>query len=480
MKSFKLPTLLVLFILFSCAKPLPKAPRVMQFDVPRQKQFSILDKYKCDKLDDILLETAIVDIKEYDIDLISKLPNCFRGNRKLILKAILIDPSQFRHATDTLRSDKNFIRHLIKIDPRTLAYASDKVRSDPVFMERATFLSRDSLQYATPKLRDNKLFMHDMIDNDSRNYIYASNRLKEEKEFAEMAFSDNGMLLVHAPQKIKKDPDLVRIAFKSSSLSIKYADESLRKKKEFILEEEDYTTRLPHAEMVTFIHDNYVIKSKDAHLGFRIGNRAKFSKDNIIVDKNYVVKWQRALDRNINRTFSKYSLIAVESRNLGKKWQDDFVSYPELVNKIERFFLKREVDQITINNLETTYLWKISDKPLTLLFNLYLLRNNSNLELGENFSNVTSLTAIVQKKESGWRLSVVEVIFDSEIEMKVEYDYGHKKYMIWDLYNKGIKEETPLIIFQTQEGFKKYFDIYHEKTGGKFEMIYRVEAHEDY
>jgi len=474
MKSLTLPTLLIILsALFSCSEPIKMAPRVMQFEEP-QRQFSILDKYKCEDLGDKLINAALNDIKKYDIDLISKLPNCFRGSRKLILRAILIDPSQFKHATKILRSDKNFIRHLVRIDPRTLKYSNKDVRGDSFFMERATFLSRDSLQYATLKLRNNKLFMGEMIDNDSRNYIYASNRLKKVKDFAEMAFSDNGMLLVHAPQEIKEDYELVAIAFKSNNLSIKYADQSLKDEKKFKLEEVDYTVKVPHDELVKFIHEHYVIEAEDEHLGYRIGDRAKFFKDNIIVDKNYVVKWQRALSQNINRTFSRYSLIAVNSRNLNEAWKDNFANYPELADKIERFFLKREVDQITVDSLETTYLWEISDEPLTLVFNLYLLRNNSNMELGTNFSNVTSLTAIAQKRNDRWRLSVVEVIFDSEIEMEIEYKHGHKKYILWDLYNKGAEDEIPKVIFQTQDGFKKHFEIFHEKTGGKFNMIYRI------
>jgi len=478
MKSFKLPTLLILFILFSCSEPVKRSPRVMQFDEP-QAQFSILDKYKCENLDDTLIETAISDIKKYDIDLIEKLPNCFRGSRKLILRAILIDPSQFKHATAILRSDKNFIRHLVRIDPRTLKYSNKDVRSDPIFMERATFLSRDSLQYATLKLRNNKIFMREMIDNDSKNYIYASHRLKKVREFAEMAFSDNGMLLVHAPKEVQEDPELVKIAFKSNNLSIKYADKSLQDKKEFKIEEQDFTIKIPHDELEKFINENYVIKAEDENLGYRIGNRAKFFKDNIIIDKNYVIKWQRALSQNINKTFSRYSLIPVTSRNLNKSWKEEFANYPELAKKIERFFLKREVDKITVDSLETTYLWEVSDKPLTLVFNLYLLRNNSNLELGNNFSNVTSITAIAQKRNNSWRLSVIEVIFDSEIEMEVEYQYGHKKYILWDLYNKNSETELPKLIFQTQEGFKKYFEIYQEKTGGKFDMIYRIDPKKD-
>lgn len=478
MKSFKLPTLLILLTLFSCAQPVKRAPRVLQFEEP-QRSFSILDKYKCEDFGDKLINAAINDIKKYDIDLISKLPNCFRGSRKLILKAILIDPSQFKHATATLRSDKNFIRHLIRIDPRTLRYAHEDVLSDKLFMERATFLSRDSLQYASKKLRDNKLFMREMIDNDSRNYIYASDRLKKVKDFAQMAFSDNGMLLVHAPNEVKKNKELVNIAFLSNNLSIKYADKSLQKQKEFTLKEPDYKIKIPHDKLVKYIHKHYVIKAEDEHLGYRTGHRAKFFKDDIIIDKNYVVKWQRSLSQNINKTFSRYSLIAVNSRNLNRSWKDDFSAYPELIKKIERFFLKREVDQITIDSLETTYLWEVSEEPLTLAFNLYLLRNNSNLELGPNFSNVTSLTAIVQKRNGRWRLSVVEVIFDSEVEMEVEYEGGHKKYILWDFYNKGSETEMPQIIFVTQDGFKKYFEVYHEKTGGKFTMIYRIDPKKD-
>lgn len=474
MQKIKICSLLTsLVLLFSCHSDKP-APSLMQFE-PTIRQASILDKYICENFGDKLIEQALLDIKKYDIDLIEKLPNCFRGSRKLILKAVLIDPSQFRHASDFLRSDKNFIRYLLKIDPRTLKYANEDVRGNKIFMERATFLSRDSLQYGTSDLRNNKLFMADMIDNDSRNYIYASNRLKKIKEFAKMALSDNGMLLVYAPEEIKKDRDLVKIAFNSNNMSIKYASIELKKDKEFLINDEDFKVNLSFDEISEFINDNYIIKLKEKHLGYKIGNRAKNSKDNIIIDRNYIVKWQKTLSQNINRTFSAYSLIPVSSRNIEKSWREDFNDHPELINKIERFFLKREVDKITIDNLETTYLWQVSDKPLTYAFNLYLLKNKTNSNLGGSFADVTSLTAIVQKRDNGWRLSVIEVIFDSEIEMNIEYENGHKTYMLWDLYNRELEDSFPFLIYKTRQGFREFLEVFHQKTGGKFEMIYRIE-----
>ena len=203
-----------------------------------------------------------------------------------------------------------------------------------------------------------------------------------------------------------------------------------------------------------------------------MNNKAKFFPDNKLIDRNYVVKWQKILNQNINDSSARIKLIPVKSRNFNTPWKEDFKEYPELITKIEKFLKKREVDDVTIDSLETTYLWKIKDEPLTLGFNLYLLRDSSNSALGPRFSNVTSLTAIVQKKGNGWIMTVIEVIFSNEVEMSINYPHGHKNYIIWDLHSS---QNSQYVIFKTRNGFQDYFEIFSEKTGGKYELFYRFE-----
>jgi hypothetical protein len=150
-------------------------------------------------------------------------------------------------------------------------------------------------------------------------------------------------------------------------------------------------------------------------------------------------------------------LISARSRNYSNNWKSDLRKYPELIKKIEKFFLNHKIDQNTIDNLSLTYLWKIKDKPLTLAFNLYLLRNSSEADFGQKFSDVTSLTGIVQIRPEGKKkdknkieMSVVEVIFANEIKTDINYPNGHKKYVLWDLYkpnnNKNPKTSVNVVI----------------------------------
>lgn len=470
----KFAKLLIVFIFlsisFSCKKQPHKFSRFSP-TIAESRKPSILDKYICENISEDLFEKAIYDIQNYDIDLIEKLPNCFRSNRNLILKAVFFNPSQFKNSSNNLKLDKNFIKQLIKVSPATLKYADEKIRSDAIFMASATFLSRDSLRYATKDLTDNKIFMRQMIKNDSRNYIFASPRLKELEEFAKIAFKDNGMLLIYAPENIKNNKDLVRIAFESNRLSIKYADISLQKDEEFVIKKNPEGLSL-HAKLSDFLNTNYIIEDKEGNFGYKISNKAKQFPSNKLIDRNYVVKWQKIVNQNINNQSEQLKLIPVKSRNFNISWREDFKEYPKLIEKIEKFLKKREVDDITINSLETTYFWKIKDNPLTFGFNLYLLRDSSNSALGANFANITSLTAIVQKKGNGWTMTVIEVVFNSEVEMSVNYENGHKNYIIWDLYSNN---NSQYIIFKTRENFKDFFEIFSEKNGGKYELFYRFE-----
>ena len=423
-------------------------------------------------------DQILQQVKNKNPDAVKALPDCFKSDRDLILKVVLIDASQLQNAAEILKEDENFMRRLLKINPEILQYASTKLRLDPTFMENSTYLSRNALQYADPKLLDNKLFMKKMIKIDSRNYIFASNRLKEIPEFAQMTFSDNGALLLNAPQKIKSDKNLVKIAFESDPSSIAYASDELKKDKDFKFVQKDYSAALDK-DLEMFLEKNYVLKDRKKNLVPTIGNRAKFFPKNKIIDRNYITKWQGQLGADNEKIDDDLRLISARSRNYSNNWKTDFRKYPELIKKIENFFLNHKVDQSTIDNLSLTYLWKIKDKPLTLAFNLYLLRNSSEVDFGQQFSDVTSLTSIVQIKPVGKNknraeMSVVEVIFSNEIRTDINYPNGHKKYVLWDLYEPSKTKKNPKIIFKVEDRFQEYFEVFEEENNGKYTIARRT------
>jgi len=414
-------------------------------------------------------------VEQKDPKAIKSLPDCFKLDRTLILKASLIDPTTFEFAAQILKEDESFVRRLLKVNPQILQYASPKLRANPIFMEHATYLNREALQYADPKLLNNKLFMQRMIKIDSKNYMLASERLREIPEFAEMAFLDNGLLLSFAPDKIKADKKLVKIATKSNNSAFAFASDQLKKDKE-LLKLSEKKSSINQEELGKFLRENYVTQEKKKNLGFIIGNRDKFFKKNKLIGRNYVTKWQKNLNFYDDGQFSEeMRLMTVESRNYPILWRQDFRKYPDLIKKIEKFFTNHNIDESTIENLSTTYLWKIKSEPLTLAFNIYLLRDSKDSELGPDFADVTSLTAIAQKQKGKWHMTVVEVIFDSEIKVDVIYQNGHKKYVVWDLYKNDKNDKNPKIIFKIEDRFRDYFEIFEEQSGGKYQMIYRVD-----
>ena len=168
-------------------------------------------------------------------------------------------------------------------------------------------------------------------------------------------------------------------------------------------------------------------------------------------------------------------MIASDSRNYPILLKKDFHKYPDLIKKIENFLESHHVDESAINSLLTTYFWKIKNSPATFAFNLYLIRDSNDVDFGPEFSDVTSLTAIVQKHKNKWEMTVVEVIFDSEVKTEVGYLNGHKKYILWDLYKINKSDKNPKLIFKVEERFKEYFEIFEEQTGGKYKMIHRFE-----
>lgn len=422
-----------------------------------------------------MVNRILQEVEKKNPQAISSLPECFKLNHELILKAAIIDPTQFQYAAPTLKEDENFVRRMLKVSPQILPFASPKLRADQDFMERATYISRTALQYADPNMMDNRLFMKKMIKIDSKNYMFASGRLREVPEFAEMAFSDNGLLLEYAPSKIKNDKRLVTIALKSNSSAFEFASENLKKDPELIKISTVKTSIKSKKDLEDFLQKNYITADKKKNLGLVISNQAKFFPKNKFIDRNYVTKWQRGLVFHDDRIGEDLRLIAADSRNYPILWKEDFSKYPDLVKKIENFFLKHNIDRITIDKLSTTYLWKIKAKPLTLAFNLYLLRDSKDVDLGSDFSDVTSLTAIVQKQKNHWEMTVVEVIFDSEIKIDISYPNGHKKHVLWDLCRVDKNDVNPKLVFKVEDKFKEYFEIFEEQNGGKYQMIDRFE-----
>lgn len=420
-------------------------------------------------------EEVLNAVKEKNPDAIKSLSNCIKYNHKLIFQALLLDPSQLADADDIFRKDENFIKRLVKVNPEILKYVAPELKNDQHFIEETTFINRNSLKYADEKLLDKKPFMAKMIKNDAQNYIYASNRLKEMPEITAPALTDDGMLLRYAPESIKENRAMVKIAIQSNSNALDFAADNFKKDVEMLLITGQKAAEFDKKKAADFLQKNYITEEKKRNIGAIFDKRTKFFKKNRIINRNYITKWQRVFEFNGHHLQENIRLITAESRNNPNRWTEDLKQYPDLIKKIQAFFLKRQIDRDTIDNLSLTYLWKIKNDPLTLAFNLYLLRDSNDDELGVEYVNTTSLTAIVQKNNKEWHLTVIETIFDNETKADVAYEDGEKKYILQDLYIENKSDKNPKLLFRVEDKFREYFEIFGEQKGGKYQMLYRFD-----
>ena len=348
----------------------------------------------------VLYHQAIIsEVQNGNQSSLADLPNCFKNDRKLFIQLVMIDYNLFAEASLELQQDLNFIKRLVKINPKIIQLCAPEVRKDPNFMEEMTYINRDVLRFAGWSLLDDKPFMTKMIDYDSQNYQYASDRIRAIPEIAQMAIKDNGLILKYAPFTLKNDEEIVKKAIDADISSLQFASKRLRDKKELIALAQDDNHQINIEKIDDFIKKHYLLKNNKKNLGDEIVNQGKFHKKRILINRNYLTKWQKRFGE-VDPVFHNYKeewrLVSVDSRNYQTNFKEDLKAYPKLINKIVKFLKKHRIDDNTIDNLKTTFLWKISDKPLTLAFNLYFLRDSSDADLGANFSSITSLTAIVR------------------------------------------------------------------------------------
>lgn len=322
---------------------------------------------------------------------------CFKNDRALIMKAVMLDYELFSYANPDLHQDLNFIKRLVKINPLVLKLCPLEVRSNLSFMEEMTYIDREALRFASWGLLDNKPFMTKMIEFDSQNYKFASDRLRSSLELAEIAFKDNGLMLKYAPYPLKNDEKFVKLAIESDARALEFASKKLREDKKLIELANDQNQNIDLEKLKQFIFKHYYQKSNKKNLDDEIVNQAKFHSKKQIFNRNFITKWQKKLGEidPVHRNFKEeWKLINAESKNYQNNFKEDLKNYPKLIEKITNFLTKHRVDINTIDNLKTTFLWKVSDKPLTLAFNIYFLRDSADNDLGSEFANITSLTII--------------------------------------------------------------------------------------
>lgn len=409
---------------------------------------------------------------------ISSLPACFSQNRNLIFQVAMIDPSYFQDASDILRQDKIFIQRLIKVKPEVLAYTAPEVRGSANFIAESALLSRDVLKFASWKLLDNEEFINQMVNLDADNYRYASDRVKAVERIAINAFSDNGLLLEFAPNNIKSNLEIVKIAVSASKNAIHFASANLQQHPELL--KIVNSNQIDIEKLNTFLLENYLLSNEQYKKMQYFGNKGKFFGKNQLIDHSFVGKWhiKLAYDKaEVGVLKENWQLIPVYHRNYEQSWREDFKFQPDLIKRIDGFFAKRKINKRIIDNLKTTFLWKIKNKPETFVFNLYNLTEASESILGSQFANITSLTAIAQKTDKKWVLSVVEVIFAKDMQLTTDFTIGHKKYEVLDLFSiNKLSEKNPeiMVIFKVEDKLNDYLQVYFQQENGKYRLLHQT------
>lgn len=408
-------------------------------------------------------------IKENRNFLIS-LDDCKKSNHMLFAKLVDIDASYFEYASDQLKNEDDFIDSFIIKNPEVLQYASNRIRTDPVFVSRTVRSYPEAIKYASSKLLNNKIFVSKMVSLNARNFIYVSDRLQGNKELARMALKEDGSLLEYAADHLKRNKEIVKIAVSSYTKAIELASSKNQKDLEIrrIANKVDYTFL---NNFDSFLQENYsgLPVGPSGTRGYRIVNYRNFFSDYQIIDRPYLVKWELVRDNGMETNI--YELDGAYHKYVG--WKNDLRNYPGLADKINQILINNDIDQNTIDVLSLTSLWEISDDEDALAFNLYLLRHLKDQYLEPNFANVISLSVIAKKVKNEWVITIVNALFDANIKMDIAYKNGHKRYEIWDLFEKKPGDKMLQVLYKIEGRDSENFELFIEQPSGKFASVYK-------
>jgi len=404
---------------------------------------------------------------------IRAMDDCKKTNRNFFAQIIDINPNYFEFAADILKDDEVFIGKFVTMHPEILKYASTRLINDHSFMFRMARTYQDALKYASPKLINNKGFVTQMIQINPRNFAHVSERLQDDEALALSTLKDSGKMLKFASSRLQDNKKVVMQAIQSYSLAINFASEKLHKDPQI----KKLSSKINYNfinNFDDFLRENYggLKVGPEGSRGYHIVNMAKFFPEKQITYHPYITKWEEVYKNGV-----KTDEIRLETKSINDGgWKVDFSDYPELIKEIENIFITNGVDQNTIDALNTVSLWKISDQPKVIAFDLYLLRHINSGYLRSNTSNVVSFTAIARQtviKNKKWEMNVVDAIFDADLKMDVSYQNGHRRYKIWDAYLIDKNDKDPKILFKVEDKDGEYFDLFVKQLNNRYVSIYK-------
>ena len=451
---------------------------------------------------------------------------CFKLNYYFTSELIKINHEYFVYTSDKIKKDRTFIKRFVGEYPSIIQYIHKDLLSDKIFLLSVLKLNPDVIKFIPNDILNNKYFILKAIVINPNHFLYASDRLKDDYDVVLSAINSDGRMLKYASDRLKDDFEIVKIAVSSYTPSIVFASKRLQNDKTMQKLSKnikyDYLVNLKY-----FLRDNYsnVTSKKENIIGYKITNRAKFFSKNIIVDKSYDIKWNRIyID---GQATEKYRMVNNLNKNIG--WKQNFTKYPKLITLVEKIFRDNEIDQTTIDSIGILSLWEvyslekerkkkeknnkkeeqeevdskkenylekigsiittnklvekgtdsnisnIKENEITtiLAFNFYLVRDSRDIFLDKTFSFVTKLLAIAVQYKNEWNITVVDSMFDININMNYSLKEGHNRKYIWDLYKASTKDKYPKVIIKAVEKDKEYFELFSIQPNRKYTSIFK-------
>ena len=190
---------------------------------------------------------------------------------------------------------------------------------------------------------------------------------------------------------------------------------------------------------------------------YQIINRARMAPHSVLIFK------RTAYDR-VDHLSDR-----VEARSPSADWQDDFAQFVGLTQSITKLFLSNGISQDDINSLELTKLWKVTDNPKTLIFNLYLEKEPPDEELRKlgYIKNITFLTAIAVYLEKGWSIQILNEQYNGLTDV----EKGPVTYRVWDVSDFDGDDENEIVL--NIDGYEsKHLEVLSKTKNNRYEVIY--------
>lgn len=148
-------------------------------------------------------------------------------DEKTMLGILRTQPSliDMWNAHPSLKSNKSFMLKAVEIDSSNLRYASDEIKNDPEFVLTALSNSPDlnwTMRYAGEKLKADKVFILRAIQRDSSAFLYAAGSIRADREVALAALAQCSSNFKHVDPVLLSNQKFMQEAMKVTRFTFKH------------------------------------------------------------------------------------------------------------------------------------------------------------------------------------------------------------------------------------------------------------------